>query len=156
MAFDVFCPERQPGAVIDTDKTAILPGVCVVAIALLDKDNRVLLAQRPEGKQMAGLWEFAGGKLEPGETPEACIIRELKEELDVDTSASCLSPFTFTTHIYGTTPFLILLYLCRRWQGIPVPKEGQNLVWVKPQLYNQYPMPEANVPLMAMLRDLLV
>ena len=133
--------------------------VLVVACALLDRDGRVLLAQRPPGKAMAGLWEFPGGKVEPDETPEAALIRELVEELGVETKAACLAPLTFASHAYdkGGQPFHLLmpLYVCRRWWGTPVPKEGQTLKWVRPLKMRDYPMPPADEPLVAHLIDTL-
>jgi 8-oxo-dGTP diphosphatase len=129
--------------------------VLVVAVALVDVDGRVLLAQRPEGKKLAGLWEFPGGKIDPGETPEAALIRELKEELDIDVSASCLAPFTFASYGYADFHLLMPLYVCRKWQGAIVPREGQRLAWVRPEKLGDYPMPPADPPLIAMLRDLL-
>ena len=129
--------------------------VLVSAVALVDRDGRVLLAQRPEGKAMAGLWEFPGGKVDPGETPEAALIRELKEELGVDTAESCLAPFTFASHTYEDFHLLMPLYVCRVWQGIPRPLEGQALAWARPNEMKNYPMPPADKPLVAMLRDLL-
>ncbi len=127
----------------------------VVAAALVDRDGRVLLARRPEGKPMAGLWEFPGGKPAPGETPEAALLRELKEELDIDTEASCLAPLTFASHAYADFHLLMPLYVCRVWQGAPRPKEGQRLAWVRPRDMQEWPMPPADRPLVAMLRDLL-
>jgi 8-oxo-dGTP diphosphatase len=127
----------------------------VVAVALVDVDGRVLLAQRPEGKSMAGLWEFPGGKVHAGETPEAALIRELKEELDIDVAASCLAPFTFASHRYADFHLLMPLYVCRKWQGTVTPREGQLLAWVRPARLADYPMPPADKPLVAMLRDLL-
>jgi 8-oxo-dGTP diphosphatase len=129
--------------------------VLVAAVALVDADGRVLLAQRPAGKSMAGLWEFPGGKVEAGETPEAALIRELKEELGIDVSVACLAPFTFASHAYADFHLLMPLYVCRRWQGIVTPREGQTLKWVRPAKLDAYPMPPADVPLVAMLRDLL-
>jgi 8-oxo-dGTP diphosphatase len=131
------------------------PTVLVVAAALIDTDGRVLIAQRPEGKSMAGLWEFPGGKVEPGETPEAALIRELAEELSIDTKESCLAPLTFASHAYDDFHLLMPLYACRRWWGTLVPREGQNVKWVRPLRLSDYPMPPADVPLIAMLRDLL-
>jgi 8-oxo-dGTP diphosphatase len=131
------------------------PIVLVAAVALIDVDGRVLLAQRPEGKALAGLWEFPGGKLQPGETPEAALIRELKEELGIDTKESCLAPFTFASHTYESFHLLMPLYLCRRWQGAPVAQEGQRLAWVWPQRLRDYEMPPADKPLVAMLQDFL-
>jgi 8-oxo-dGTP diphosphatase len=129
--------------------------VPVVCVALVDTDGRVLLAQRPPGKPMAGLWEFPGGKIDAGETPEAALIRELKEELGIDVAASCLAPFTFASHAYEGFHVLLLLYLCRRWEGIAAAQEGQVLKWVRPTKLADYPMPEADKPLVAMLRDFL-
>ncbi|MBE2276648.1 MAG: 8-oxo-dGTP diphosphatase MutT [Rhodobacteraceae bacterium] len=127
----------------------------VSAVALLDPDNRVLLAQRPEGKSLAGLWEFPGGKVETGETPEACLIRELKEELGIDTQASCLAPLAFASHSYEEFHLLMPLFVCRRWEGIVTPREGQRLSWVAPQRLKDYPMPPADRPLIPILRDWL-
>jgi 8-oxo-dGTP diphosphatase len=127
----------------------------VVAVALVDADGRVLIAERPTGKSMAGLWEFPGGKLDPGETPEAALIRELAEELGVDTHASCLAPISFASHSYEGFHLLMPLYVCRKWQGEPTPREGQRLAWVSPQRLGDYPMPPADRPLVAALRDLL-
>ena len=129
--------------------------VLVVAVALVDPDGRVLLQRRPEGKHLAGLWEFPGGKVEPGETPEAALIRELREELGVDISASCLAPLTFASHGYEGFHLLMPLYICHRWDGIVRPREGQDLAWVRPSRMKEYAMPPADVPLVAMLRDLL-
>ncbi|ACM02422.1 8-oxo-dGTP diphosphatase [[Luteovulum] sphaeroides subsp. megalophilum] len=129
--------------------------VLVSAVALIDGDGRVLLAQRPEGKSLAGLWEFPGGKVEPGESPEAALIRELKEELGIDTKASCLAPLTFASHAYETFHLLMPLFACRRWEGIPHPREGQTLAWVRPQALRDYPMPPADLPLIPILRDWL-
>lgn len=127
----------------------------VVACALVDADRRVLLAQRPEGKQMAGLWEFPGGKVEPGERPEACLIRELQEELGIETWESCLAPLTFASHAYEDFHLLMPLYVCRRFDGIPRGLEGQVLKWVRPRDMRDYPMPPADLPLIAPLIDLL-
>jgi 8-oxo-dGTP diphosphatase len=132
-----------------------LPIVLVAAVALVDGDGRVLLAQRPEGKSMAGLWEFPGGKVEAGETPEACLIRELKEELSIDVAEACLAPFTFASHRYETFHLLMPLYVCRRWSGTVAPTEGQAVKWVRPARLGDLPMPPADKPLVAMLRDLL-
>ena len=129
--------------------------VLVAAVALVDADGRVLLAQRPEGKAMAGLWEFPGGKVDPGETPEAALIRELAEELGINVAASCLAPFTFASHAYPDFHLLMPLYVCRKWSGIPLPREGQRLRWVRAAQLADYPMPPADKPLVAMLRDLL-
>ena len=132
-----------------------LPVLLVAAVALVDADGRVLLARRPEGKPLAGLWEFPGGKVKPGETPEAALIRELKEELDIDVSAACLGPFTFASHAYEKFHLLMPLYLCRRWRGEVRAVEGQALAWVQPQRLGGYAMPPADKPLVAMLRDFL-
>ena len=129
--------------------------VLVAAAALVDRDSRVLLAQRPEGKAMAGLWEFPGGKLAPGETPEAALIRELAEELGIDTEESCLAPIAFASHAYADFHLLMPLFVCRVWRGTPQPREGQTLAWVRPERLRDYPMPAADVPLVATLRDLL-
>jgi 8-oxo-dGTP diphosphatase len=129
--------------------------VLVSAVALIDLDGRVLLAQRPEGKSMAGLWEFPGGKVDPGETPEAALIRELDEELGISTHASCLAPLTFASHGYPDFHLLMPLFACRRWEGTPVSREGQALRWVRVQDLRDYPMPPADVPLIAVLRDWL-
>ena len=127
----------------------------VSAVALLDREGRVLLAQRPAGKSMAGLWEFPGGKVEPGETPEAALIRELHEELGIDTWASCLAPLTFASHAYDEFHLLMPLFACRKWQGVPHPQEGQTLKWVAPRALRDYPMPPADLPLIPILRDWL-
>ena len=129
--------------------------VLVAAVALVDTDGRVLLAQRPAGKSMAGLWEFPGGKVDAGETPEAALIRELAEELGIDVTASCLAPFTFASHTYRDFHLLMPLYVCRKWSGIPAAREGQRLAWVWPARLGDYPMPPADTPLVASLRDLL-
>ena len=119
----------------------------VSAVALVDVDGRVLLAQRPEDKSMAGLWEFPGGKVETGETPEAALIRELQEELGVDTWQSCLAPLTFASHAYDDFHLLMPLFICRKWQGTPRPQEGQVLKWVRANDLRNYPMPPAEIPL---------
>ena len=129
--------------------------VLVSAVALIDAEGRVLLAQRPEGKSMAGLWEFPGGKVEPGETPEAALIRELHEELGIDTWQSCLAPLTFASHSYADFHLLMPLFACRKWQGIVTAQEGQSLAWVRPNQLRDYPMPAADVPLIPILRDWL-
>ena len=131
------------------------PLTLVVCVALVDSDGRVLLAQRPAGKAMAGLWEFPGGKVQAGETPEAALIRELKEELGIDVAESCLAPFTFASHGYETFHLLMPLYVCRVWKGMVSPQEGQAVTWVRPARLADYPMPPADKPLVAMLRDLL-
>ncbi len=130
-----------------------VPVLLVVAVALIDADGRILIAKRPEGKKLAGLWEFPGGKVDPGETPERALIRELQEELGVDTRASCLAPIGFASHAYETFHLLMPLYVCRVWQGTPQPKEGQELAWVRPARLGDYPMPPADIPLVAQLRD---
>lgn len=140
-------PEPQEGA----EK----PILVVAACALVDLDGRVLLARRPEGKKMAGLWEFPGGKLNPGETPEAALIRELKEELDIDVTAACLAPLFFASHGYDRFHLLMPLYVCRRWKGTPQGKEGQALAWIHKDKLAEYPMPEADRPLVPLLRDFL-
>jgi 8-oxo-dGTP diphosphatase len=127
----------------------------VVAGALIDADGRVLLARRPPGKAMAGLWEFPGGKVAPDETPEAALVRELKEELGLDLAHACLAPLTFASHRYPDFHLLMPLFAARNWKGTPVPREGQELAWVRPLKMSDYPMPPADVPLVAMLRDLL-
>ncbi len=127
----------------------------VVAVALVDADNRVLLAQRPEGKALAGLWEFPGGKLEPGERPEEALIRELREELGIEVKAACLAPLTFASHAYDDFHLLMPLYVCRKWQGFVQPREGQALKWVRPGALREYPMPPADAPLIPHLQDLL-
>jgi len=131
------------------------PVVLVSAVALVDADGRVLLAQRPAGKSMAGLWEFPGGKVNPEETPETALIRELTEELGIDVAASCLAPLTFASYSYPDFHLLMPLYVCRKWSGIPVAREGQRLSWVRPTQLGDYPMPPADKPLIAMLCDLL-
>lgn len=129
--------------------------ILVSAVALIDPEGRVLLAQRPPGKSMAGLWEFPGGKVEPGETPEAALIRELHEELGINTWQSCLAPLTFASHAYDSFHLLMPLFACRRWEGIPTPREGQTLAWVRPEKLRDYPMPPADLPLIPILRDWL-
>ena len=129
--------------------------VLVAAVALIDKDGRVLLAERPEGKSLAGLWEFPGGKVEPGESPETALIRELHEELGIETWSSCLAPLTFASHAYADFHLLMPLFACRRWQGIPHPREGQNLAWARAGELGNYPMPPADIPLIPVLRDWL-
>jgi 8-oxo-dGTP diphosphatase len=131
------------------------PLLLVAACALIDIEGRVLLARRPEGKKMAGLWEFPGGKMNPGETPEATLIRELKEELGIDVSAACLAPFAFASHAYERFHLLMPLYLCRRWKGIPRGREGQALTWVRPARLGELEMPPADKPLIPLLRDFL-
>ena len=132
-----------------------LPTIFVVAAALIDADGRVLIAKRPQGKQLAGLWEFPGGKVDPGERPEAALIRELKEELGIDVNEACLAPFVFASHGYESFHLLMPLFLCRRWSGTVVAHEHAALAWVKPNKLSDYPMPPADAPLVAYLRDFL-
>jgi 8-oxo-dGTP diphosphatase len=146
---DIF-PHAEPAS-----EDGSRPMLLVAACALIDADGRVLLARRPEGKRMAGLWEFPGGKLHPGETPEVALIRELKEELGIDVSAACLAPFAFASHAYEQFHLLMPLYVCRRWKGTPTPRENQTLAWVRPQKLADYPMPPADKPLIPLLRDFL-
>lgn len=127
--------------------------VVVAAVVLVDPDGRVLLAQRPDGKDMAGLWEFPGGKIEPGETPEAALIRELQEELGIDTWESCLAPLTFASHTYSGFHLLMPVFICRKWQGIPSAREGQRLSWVRAEKLRDFPMPPADLPLLPIIRD---
>lgn len=127
--------------------------VTVVAMALTDADGRILLAQRPEGKSMAGMWEFPGGKIEPNETPEAALKREMYEELGIDICVECSAPLTFVSHAYERFHLLMLLYQCRKWEGIPSSQEGQSLLWRYPDEMAQLPMPPADAPLVAFLRD---
>ena len=127
--------------------------VLVSAVALIDVDGRILIAQRPEGKTMAGLWEFPGGKVETGETPEAALIRELHEELGIETWSSCLAPLTFASHGYEDFHLLMPLFACRKWDGVPVSREGQKLKWVRANDLTQYQMPAADLPLIPILRD---
>jgi 8-oxo-dGTP diphosphatase len=129
--------------------------VLVVACALIDVDGRVLLAQRPQGRAMAGLWEFPGGKMEAGETPEQTLIRELKEELGIDVKEACLAPLTFASHTYEDFHLMMPLYVCRRWEGTATPLEGQQLAWVRPNKLRDYPMPPADLPLIPHLQNLL-
>jgi len=131
------------------------PIVLVAACALIDTDGRVLICQRPQGKQLAGLWEFPGGKVEAGETPEQCLIRELEEELGTTVTHACLAPFVFASHTYESFHLLMPLYLCRRWEGFVTAREHGALAWVKPDKLGDYPMPPADVPLVAYLRDFL-
>jgi 8-oxo-dGTP diphosphatase len=129
--------------------------VLVVACALIDVDGRVLLAQRPQGRAMAGLWEFPGGKMEAGEKPEQTLIRELKEELGIDVKEACLAPLTFASHTYDDFHLMMPLYVCRRWEGTATPLEGQQLAWVRPNKLRDYPMPPADLPLIPHLQNLL-
>ncbi|ACM37871.1 MULTISPECIES: 8-oxo-dGTP diphosphatase MutT [Rhizobium/Agrobacterium group] len=133
----------------------VRPILLVAACALLDSDGRILLAQRPEGKSLAGLWEFPGGKVEPGETPEETLVRELEEELGIATKIPCLAPLTFASHTYETFHLLMPLYVCRRYEGMPQGREGQAIKWVKPRDLRSYPMPPADEPLIPFLLDLL-
>jgi 8-oxo-dGTP diphosphatase len=146
-------PEVQPppGGLVEGAKPLMLVAAC----ALVDADSRVLLARRPEGKTMAGLWEFPGGKMVAGETPEHCLVRELKEELGIDVTSACLAPFAFASHAYARFHLLMPLYVCRRWKGRPTGREGQALAWVRPQKLPEYPMPDADKPLIPLLRDFL-
>lgn len=132
-----------------------LPLLLVGACALIDPDGRVLIAQRPAGKSMAGLWEFPGGKIEKGERPEDTVIRELEEELGIVVREACLAPFVFASHSYETFHLLMPLFLCRRWEGTVVPREGQAIKWVRPRDLHAFPMPPADVPLVPLLRDLI-
>lgn len=131
------------------------PILLVVAAALIDVDGRVLIAQRPEGRSMAGLWEFPGGKVGPDESPEAALVRELKEELSIEVCETCVAPFTFASHAYEKFHLLMPLYLCRRWEGEIHPREGQSVKWVRAAKLRDYPMPPADLPLIPMLFDLL-
>ena len=132
-----------------------LKTILVVAVALIDTDGRVLIGQRPEGKHMAGMWEFPGGKVESGERPEEALVRELREELGIDVTEACLSPFVFTSHAYDSFHILMPLYLCRRWSGVVERREHAALTWVRPNRLSDYPMPPADAPLVAWLRDLI-
>ena len=143
------CPEASDRP------TGPLETVLVAAVIMVDIDGRILLAQRPEGKSMAGLWEFPGGKVEAGETPERALIREMREELNIDVTEACLAPFVFASHSYDDFHLLMPLFLCRRWDGILLPREGQKLKWVKIKDLLSYPMPPADAPLIAMIRDFL-
>jgi 8-oxo-dGTP diphosphatase len=131
------------------------PTLLVAAAALVDVDGRVLICKRPAGKQLAGLWEFPGGKVEPGETPEACLIRELHEELGIEVAEACLAPFVFASYGYDSFHLLMPLYLCRRWKGVVQALEHEALAWVRPNAITDYPMPPADAPLVAWLRDLI-
>lgn len=141
--------------ITEAEPAASLPLVLVVAVALVDADGRVLIAERPEGKAMAGLWEFPGGKVGDDETPEAALIRELHEELGIDVHESCLAPLSFASHAYDRFHLLMPLYVCRVWKGTVMPREGQRLRWVRPNALIDIPMPPADKPLIAALRDLL-
>ncbi len=145
----------DPSCLDDRARAGPLPLRVVAAVALIDADGRVLLAQRPPGKAMAGLWEFPGGKLKARETPEAALVRELAEELGLDITESCLAPLTFASHSYEDFHLLMALFVCRVWKGKARPAEDQELKWVWPEDLGDYPMPPADAPLTAMLRDLL-
>ena len=145
-----FCPDPPGGW-----PTGPVNLITVSAVVMVDTDGRILLAQRPLGKSMAGLWEFPGGKVENGETPERALIRELKEELGIDTTESCLAAFTFASHSYDDFHLLMPVFLCRKWDGMVTPQEGQALKWVKINELKNYPMPPADKPLLAMIRDFL-
>ncbi len=132
-----------------------MPIFLVVGVALIDADDRILLAQRPKGKPMCGLWEFPGGKVESGETPEMALVREIKEELGIDITESCLAPFSFSSYAYQDFHLLMPIYLCRVWKGVPTPKEEQKLKWIRLEDFHNYPMPPADLPLVAMLKEFL-
>ncbi|MDP9195770.1 MAG: 8-oxo-dGTP diphosphatase MutT [Pseudomonadota bacterium] len=132
-----------------------MPLVLVAAVVLVDADGRILLARRPEGKSMAGLWEFPGGKVHEGETPEQALVRELAEELDITTRTGCLFPLTFASHRYDSFHLLMPLYVCRTWEGTPVPREGQELAWVWPRDLGNWSMPPADIPLITVIRERL-
>jgi 8-oxo-dGTP diphosphatase len=136
-------------------EATLKPIVLVAAVALIDADNRVLIAERPAGKSMAGLWEFPGGKVEPGETPEQALVREIREELGIEVCLTCLAPFNFASHSYETFHLVMPLYICRTWEGEVSPREGQRVAWVRALDLPKYPMPPADLPLLPWLRDLL-
>lgn len=146
-------PELPEGCWQAPERLSAGPLLLVVAAALVDADGRVLLAQRPAGKAMAGLWEFPGGKVHDGETPEAALVRELEEELGIDTRASCLAPIAFASHAYPTFHLLMPLYVCRTWKGDPVAREDQALAWVAKRKLRDYPMPPADLPLLPLLEE---
>jgi len=139
----------------ENGKAASSPVLVVAACALADADGRVLIAERPAGKPLAGLWEFPGGKLRQGEAPEACLIRELREELGIAVEADCLAPLSFASHAYEAFHLLMPLFICRKWKGIVAPLEGQRLAWVRPAKLRDYEMPPADAPLIPALIDLL-
>ena len=144
-------PRQGRAVTTPAPKTILL----VAAVALIDVDGRILICKRPAGKALAGLWEFPGGKVEPGETPEQCLIRELDEELGIKVAQACLAPFVFASHGYDSFHLMMPLYLCRRWEGFVTAKEHEALAWVRPDQMQDYPMPPADAPLVAWLRDLL-
>ncbi len=146
-------PTTDPDSAVTA--TSLRPLTLAVALALIDRDGRILLSQRPAGKFLSGLWEFPGGKMKVGELPEAALIREIDEELGLSITDSCLAPLSFTSHCYDHQHLLLLLYVCRKWDGIPRPNEGQALQWVGVNELRQHPMPPANRPLIAQLRDYL-
>ncbi|MDE0049729.1 MAG: (deoxy)nucleoside triphosphate pyrophosphohydrolase [Rhodospirillales bacterium] len=148
-------PTTAPEGAAGSAPAGATPIVLVAAVALVDADGRVLLARRPPGKTMAGLWEFPGGKIGQGETPEQALIRELREELGIDTEQSCLAPLAFASHGYDDFHLLMPLYVCRVWSGMATPREGQELRWVRPARLRDFPMPPADAPLIPVLRDLL-
>ena len=148
-------PEQNCMKIENNRGSTSLPTVLVSAVALIDIDGRILLAQRPHGKEMGGLWEFPGGKVELGETPEDALIRELGEELGIDVSAACLAPFTFASHKYENFHLLMPLFLCRQWNGAPEGREGQKLKWARLKNFDNFEMPPADIPLVAMLKDFL-
>ena len=155
MAISTSTPTTGVEAADSFDPPFLPPILLVVACALIDADGRVLLARRPPNKPMAGLWEFPGGKVGAGETPEAALIRELDEELGIDVTANCLAPFTFASHRYAEFHLLMPLYVCRVWDGLAAAREGQELAWVRISRLGDYSMPPADAPLIAMLRDFL-
>ena len=146
----------KPFAALEFSHMANIKVVLVIACALVDVDKRVLIAQRPAGKALAGLWEFPGGKVEPGERPEETLIRELREELGIDVREPCLAPLTFASHAYEDFHLLMPLYICRRWEGQAAAREGQALAWVRANKLRDYPMPPADLPLLPHLIDLLM
>jgi 8-oxo-dGTP diphosphatase len=148
VAFDAECPGGPP-------PLGERPLLLVAAVALVDADGRVLISRRPAKKSMAGLWEFPGGKVDRGETPEQALVRELAEELGIETASSCLAPIAFASHGYEKFHLLMPLFACRKWAGTPAPREGQTLRWVFPAELSKYPMPPADLPLVGLLRDLL-